>query len=97
MKDLLFGTRIVVRTSNIKISRHRVADYVKKKERKKFTKERSARAARLLLFLSSFNQPYHCFLALWLPLVTAIFQNLNRRNKVKMGPEEMKCYKESLQ
>ena len=77
MKDLLFGTRIVVRTFNIKISRHRVAaDYVKKKkEGKKFTKERSARAARLLLFLSSFNQPYHCFLALWLPLVTAIFQN----------------------
>ena len=55
MKDLLFGTRVVVRTSNIRISRHRVADYVKKKkERKKFTKEHGARA-----FLSSFNQAYH--------------------------------------
>ena len=36
MKDLLFGTRIVVRTFNIKISRHRVAaDYVKKKKNEK--------------------------------------------------------------
>jgi len=38
MKDLLFGTRIVVRTSNIKISRHRVADYIKKKRTKKIHK-----------------------------------------------------------
>ena len=37
MKDLLYRTRVVVRTSNIKISRHRVADYVKKKRKEKYS------------------------------------------------------------
>jgi len=46
MKDLLQRTRVVVRTSNMKISRRRLADYVKI-----CTKKRAARAARLFFFL----------------------------------------------
>ena len=44
MKDLLLQARVVVRTLNMKISRRRLADYVK-------TKERAARAARLFFFI----------------------------------------------
>ena len=46
MKDLLLRARVVVRTLNMKISRRRLADYVKP-----FTKKRAARAARLFFFI----------------------------------------------
>ena len=50
MKDLVLGACVVVRTSNIKlnmkISRRRLADYVKH-----CTKKRAARAARLFFSL----------------------------------------------
>ena len=46
MKDLLLRVRVVVRTSNIKISRRRLADYVKT-----LHKKRAARAARLFFFI----------------------------------------------
>ena len=42
MKDLLHRARVVVRTSNMKISRRRLADY---------TKKRATRAARLFFFI----------------------------------------------
>ena len=42
MKDFLLWARVVGRTSNMKISRRRLADYVKN-----CTKKRAARAARL--------------------------------------------------
>ena len=44
MKDLLLRARVVVRTSNMKISRGRLADYVK-------TLHQKARAARLFFFI----------------------------------------------
>ena len=46
MKDLLLRARVVVRASNMKISRRRLADYVKTLHQK-----RAARAARLFLFI----------------------------------------------
>ena len=46
MKDLLLRARVVVRTSNMKISRCRLADYVKTLHQK-----RAARAARLVFFV----------------------------------------------
>ena len=46
MKDLLLRARDVVRTSNMKITRHRLADYVKTLHQK-----RAARAARLFFFI----------------------------------------------
>ena len=46
MKDFLLVARIVVRTSNMKISRRRLADYVKN-----CTKKRAARAARLFFLI----------------------------------------------
>jgi len=45
MKDLLLRARVVVRTSNMKISRGRLADCVSK-----CTKERAAREARFSSF-----------------------------------------------
>ena len=44
--DLLLRARVVVRTSNMKISPRRSADYVKKLHQK-----RAARAARLFFFI----------------------------------------------
>ena len=46
MKDLLLRARVVVRTSNMKRSRRRLADYVKT-----LHKKRAARAARLFFFI----------------------------------------------
>ena len=46
MKDLLLRACIVVRTSNMKISRRRLADYVKN-----CTKKHAARAARLFFLV----------------------------------------------
>ena len=46
MIDLLLRARVVVRTSNTKISSRRLADYAKH-----CTKKRSARAARLFFFI----------------------------------------------
>ena len=46
MKDLQLQARVVVTTSNMKISRRRLADYVKK---------RAARAARLFPFIQPIN------------------------------------------
>ena len=46
MKDLLRRARAVVTTSNMKISRRRLADYVKT-----LHKKRAARAARLSFFI----------------------------------------------
>ena len=46
MKDLLPRARVVVRTSDMKISRRRLADYVKTLHLK-----RAARAARLFFFI----------------------------------------------
>ena len=54
MKDV----RVVVRTSNMKISRHRLADYVKTMHQK---------ACRTIIFPLLSNQ-IKCFLALPLPL-----------------------------
>ena len=47
MKDLLLRTRVVDRTSNMKISRCRLADYVKTLHQEK----RATRAARLFFFI----------------------------------------------
>ena len=47
MKDLLLGARVVVRTSNVKISRRRLTDYVKKLHQK---------ACRTVIFPRSINQ-----------------------------------------
>ena len=47
MKDLLLRARVVVRTSNMKISRRRLADYTSKH----CTTKRAARAARLFFFI----------------------------------------------
>ena len=44
MKDLLLRARVVLRTSKMRISRRRLADYVKN-----CTKKRASRAARLFL------------------------------------------------
>ena len=49
MEDLLLGVLVVVRTSNMKISRRRLADSTSKN----CNKRRAARAAR---FFSLFNQ-----------------------------------------
>ena len=46
MKDLPLGAPVVVRTSNMKISRRPLADYVKN-----CTKNRAARAARLFFLI----------------------------------------------
>ena len=46
MKDLMRRACVVVKTSNIKISRRRLADYVKT-----LHKKRAARAARLFFFI----------------------------------------------
>ena len=46
MKDLLLRARAVVRTSTMKISRRRLADFVKTLHQK-----RAARAARFFLFI----------------------------------------------
>ena len=46
MKDLLLRASVVIRTSNMKISSRRLADYVKHS-----TKKRAARAARLFFFI----------------------------------------------
>ena len=46
MKDLLLRARVVVRTSNMKISSRRLVDYVKTLHHK-----RAARAARLFFFI----------------------------------------------
>ena len=46
MKDLLLRASVVVRTSNMKNSRRRLADFVKH-----CTKKRAARAARLFFFI----------------------------------------------
>jgi len=57
MKDLLLRARVVVRTSNMKISRRRLADYAKTLHQEKIsfsldcTKKRAARAARLFFFI----------------------------------------------
>jgi len=47
MKDLLLQARVVVRTSNMKISRRRLADYVKTLHQK---------ACRTIIFFHSTNQ-----------------------------------------
>ena len=47
VKDLLLRACVVVRTSNIKISRRRLSDYFKTIR----TKKRAARAARLLFLI----------------------------------------------
>ena len=47
MKDLLLRARVVVRTSNMKISRRRLADYVKRLHQKE---------CRTIIFLHSTNQ-----------------------------------------
>jgi len=55
MKDLLLRARVVVRTSNMKISRRRLADYVK-------TLHQKARCTcSTIIFLHSINQ----FIDLW--------------------------------
>ena len=46
-KDLLLRARVVVKTSNMKISRRRLADYTSQHCNKK----RAARAARLFFFI----------------------------------------------
>ena len=46
MEDFPLSARVVVRTSNLKISRSHMADYVKN-----CTKERVARAARLVVII----------------------------------------------
>ena len=46
MKHLLLRASVVVRTSNMKISRRRLADYVKT-----LHQERTARAARIFSFI----------------------------------------------
>ena len=57
MKDLLFGTRVVVRTSNIRISRHRVADYVKKKRKKKIHKGAWRTCSTIIIIIFILVQP----------------------------------------
>ena len=49
MKDLLLWARVVVRTSKKKISRRRLADYVKKS----CTRTSTVRAARLFILIPS--------------------------------------------
>ena len=49
-EDLLLQARVVVRASNMKISRRRLSDYVKT-----LPKKRAARAARLFFFIQLFK------------------------------------------
>jgi len=50
VKDLLLRARVVVRTSNVKISRRRLADYVKHLHQKAW------RTSSTIIFLHSTNQ-----------------------------------------
>ena len=50
VKDLLLRTRVVVRTSNMKISRRRLADYVK------ILHQKACRTCSTIIFLHSTNQ-----------------------------------------
>ena len=60
MKDLLLRARVVFRTSKLKISRRRLADYVKKIAPKSVPLEQHD-------YSSSFNQSNHRLLSLSLP------------------------------
>ena len=53
MKDLLLRARVVVRTSNMKISRRHLADYVKTLHQK------ACRTCSTIIFLHSTNQIFH--------------------------------------
>ena len=66
MRDLLLWAGVVLRTSNMKIPRRRLADYVKK-----CTKKRAARAA--LLFFP-FSQSNISFVALSLLLPSSFLK-----------------------
>ena len=61
MKDLLLWAPVAVRTSNMKISRRRLADYVKTLHKK------ACRTCSTIIFFS-FNQWNHWFVALSLTL-----------------------------
>ena len=61
MEDLLLRARVVVRTSKMKISRRRLADYVKKLHQK------ACRTCSTIIFFS-FNLGSYLFVALSLPL-----------------------------
>ena len=88
MKELLQRARVVVTTSNMKISRRCLADYVK-------TLHQKACCTYQHDYRSSFNQSNHWFVTLTLPSSNLRFPNdalTNRAMKKSVSPEFFRLY-----
>ena len=67
MKDLLLWASVVIRTSNMKISRRCLVDHVKKLHKKSVPQVQ-------LDYFSSFNQSNHSFVTSSLPLLSSFLK-----------------------